>query len=146
MHTVVVIGMGLALLGAILIIARVAHGSAAVMSKMALVFLPMWLIGAGVNLWFDVGVGWFERRVGADRGLQFPGGGAAHFVRGTRQAAAASVCTFGACGCEDLLGFFTGGYRYLGAATRGVYGCAGKSAVGLAAGRAVRPSLYGDCC
>ena len=38
MHTVVVIGMGLALLGAILIIARVAHGSAAVMSKMALVF------------------------------------------------------------------------------------------------------------
>lgn len=53
MHTVLIIAGGFALLGACLLVAKLA-GTSAALATAALVFLPLWLIGAGVNLWMGV--------------------------------------------------------------------------------------------
>ena len=50
MHTIIVIAGGLALLVACLI----AGHFAATVSRGALAFLPLWFIGAGVNMWIGV--------------------------------------------------------------------------------------------
>ncbi|MBI2684995.1 MAG: hypothetical protein HYX27_01670 [Acidobacteria bacterium] len=60
MHTLLVIGGGFLLLGACLGIAKIAGGSAA-MGKGALVFLPLWLIGAAINLMNGVRAGYTIR-------------------------------------------------------------------------------------
>lgn len=49
MHTAIVIGIGLALLGACALVGRLTGGAQA-LSKAMLVFLPLWLIGAGANM------------------------------------------------------------------------------------------------
>lgn len=54
MHTVKIIAGGLALLLLCLAIGRALGGSSAGLARGALVFLPLWLIGAGVNLWVGV--------------------------------------------------------------------------------------------
>jgi len=55
MHTVMVLLAGFALLGLCLLIARLAGGPGpAPLRKAALAFLPLWLIGAGINLWVGV--------------------------------------------------------------------------------------------
>lgn len=45
---------GFALLGVCILIAKLAGGSAAAMSKAALIFIPLWLIAAAVNMWVGV--------------------------------------------------------------------------------------------
>jgi len=52
-HTVIVIAIGLALLGAALFVGHVL-GDAAGMARAALYFLPLWLIGAGINMYIGV--------------------------------------------------------------------------------------------
>ena len=52
-HTVIVIAIGLALVGAGLFVGHVL-GDAAGMARAALCFLPVWLIGAGSNLYVGV--------------------------------------------------------------------------------------------
>jgi hypothetical protein len=52
MHTVIVIASGLALLALCLLVGRVAGGAA--LAQSALIFLPLWLIGAAINMWFGV--------------------------------------------------------------------------------------------
>jgi hypothetical protein len=54
MHTLMVLAGGFLLLGLCLLTGKVAGGSPAAMAKAALVFLPLWLIGAGVNMWVGV--------------------------------------------------------------------------------------------
>jgi len=54
MHTLAVISAGLALLGACLGLARLAVGGSHWASKGAIGFLPLWLVGAAVNLWVGV--------------------------------------------------------------------------------------------
>jgi hypothetical protein len=54
MHTVIVISAGLALLALCLLVGRVVGSGDAGMAQSALVFLPLWLIGTGVNMWFGV--------------------------------------------------------------------------------------------
>jgi hypothetical protein len=51
-HTV--IGIGFALLGLSMLIGRFAGGSSTAMAPAVPAFLPIWLIGAGVNLWIGV--------------------------------------------------------------------------------------------
>ena len=51
MHTIVVIGTALLLLGVCAFIGRLAGGSPA---TAALVFLPLWLIGAALNMYIGV--------------------------------------------------------------------------------------------
>jgi hypothetical protein len=53
MHTVIVIGIGLLILGACLFTGRALGGSAA-MAYAALYFLPLWLIGAAINTYVGV--------------------------------------------------------------------------------------------
>jgi hypothetical protein len=53
MHTVIVIVIGFALLGACALVGRMLGGSAG-MARAALVFLPLWFIGAGINLYLGV--------------------------------------------------------------------------------------------
>jgi hypothetical protein len=53
MHTVVVVGVGLALLGLTLLLGRLLGGVAG-MSTASLAFLPLWFIGASVNLYLGV--------------------------------------------------------------------------------------------
>ena len=50
MHTIMVMGGGFALLVLSLLIGRFAGG----MGKAALVFIPLWLIGAAINMWIGV--------------------------------------------------------------------------------------------
>lgn len=55
-HTIKVIALGLALLAICLIVGRLT-GSAADsrrLAQAALVFLPLWLVGAGINMWLGV--------------------------------------------------------------------------------------------
>jgi hypothetical protein len=52
-HTLIVIGIGLALLGACLLVGH-ALGDGAGMARAALYFLPMWLMGAGINMYIGV--------------------------------------------------------------------------------------------
>ena len=55
MHTLKVIAGGLALLGLCLLIGRWVGPTPAVgLAKAARLFIPLWLIGAGVNLWIGV--------------------------------------------------------------------------------------------
>jgi hypothetical protein len=49
MHTVLIIAGGFALLGACLLVAKLA-GTSAALASAALIFLPLWLIGAGLNM------------------------------------------------------------------------------------------------
>jgi hypothetical protein len=51
MHTLIVIGAGLALLFAVLVAGRlVGKGGPAALYKAAMLFIPLWFIGAGVNM------------------------------------------------------------------------------------------------
>ncbi len=55
MHTLRVIGAGLALLAVFLIVARIAGGSQGPsLAKAALWFLPIWFAASVVNLWIGV--------------------------------------------------------------------------------------------
>ena len=54
MHTIMVLAGGFALLGVCLLIGKIAGASNAAMATGALVFLPLWLIGAAINLWYGV--------------------------------------------------------------------------------------------
>jgi hypothetical protein len=53
MHTVLVLGVGLGLLGVSLLIGRELGGAAGVVTA-SLAFLPLWFIGASVNLYLGV--------------------------------------------------------------------------------------------
>ncbi len=55
-HTVKVIALGFAILAVCLIAGRLLGGQNAspVVARSALVFLPLWLIGAGINMWLGV--------------------------------------------------------------------------------------------
>jgi hypothetical protein len=52
-HTVIVIAIGLAVLAAGLFVGHTLGGAAG-MARAALYFLPLWLIGAGINMYFGV--------------------------------------------------------------------------------------------
>jgi hypothetical protein len=56
MHTIKVMAVGFALLAACLVLCRFAGSSspAAGLVLGAKVFLPLWLIGAGINMWMGV--------------------------------------------------------------------------------------------
>jgi hypothetical protein len=55
MHTVLVILAGFALLGLCLLLARAPGGlGRARRAKAALIFIPLWLVGAAINLWVGV--------------------------------------------------------------------------------------------
>jgi hypothetical protein len=54
MHTIIVIAGGLVLLGVCLAVGRVLGAKRAAMARAALVFLPLWLAGAALNMWFGV--------------------------------------------------------------------------------------------
>jgi hypothetical protein len=54
MHTIYVIAGGFALLALCLLTARLATGTAPALAKAALVFLPLWLIGAAINMWIGM--------------------------------------------------------------------------------------------
>jgi hypothetical protein len=53
MHTLFVIAAGLGLLGLCAVVGRVLAGAPGVATA-ALVFLPLWLIGAAINMWIGV--------------------------------------------------------------------------------------------
>ena len=53
MHTLIVMGIGLLVLGACLFTGH-AVGGAAAMARAALYFIPLWLIGAGINMYVGV--------------------------------------------------------------------------------------------
>jgi hypothetical protein len=53
MHTVIVIFIGLLLLGACALIGRLLGGGSTLSSAL-LAFLPIWLLGAGVNMYIGV--------------------------------------------------------------------------------------------
>ena len=54
MHTVIVVGGGLALLLACLLLGHAFGGGNAGLATGAKVFIPLWLIGAGINMWIGV--------------------------------------------------------------------------------------------
>jgi hypothetical protein len=54
MHTAMVMTGGFALLGICLLVGKFGGGSSTALGKAALVFLPLWLVGAGVNMWVGV--------------------------------------------------------------------------------------------
>jgi hypothetical protein len=54
MHTVKIMAAGLGLLILCLVVGRVLGGSSAGFARGALVFIPFWLVGAGVNMWIGV--------------------------------------------------------------------------------------------
>jgi hypothetical protein len=53
MHTLIVMGIGLLVLGACLFTGH-AVGGTEPMARAALYFLPLWLIGAGINMYVGV--------------------------------------------------------------------------------------------
>lgn len=53
MHTAIVIGIGLALLGACSLVGRLLAGASGLQGAL-LVFLPLWFIGAGINMYIGV--------------------------------------------------------------------------------------------
>jgi hypothetical protein len=53
MHTIIVIGIGLLVLGVFLFTGH-ALGGVAAMARAALYFLPLWLLGAGINMYVGV--------------------------------------------------------------------------------------------
>jgi hypothetical protein len=56
MHTVKVIAGGLVLLASCLLMGRLVRGSApaAGMASAATLFIPIWLVAAGINMWIGV--------------------------------------------------------------------------------------------
>ena len=54
MHTVKVIGIGFALLVGCLIVARMTGNTSQAMARAALIFVGLWLIGAGINMYIGV--------------------------------------------------------------------------------------------
>jgi len=56
MHTVKIVAIGIALLGICLLVGRLlggpGHGGG--VATAAIVFLPLWLVGASVNMWVGV--------------------------------------------------------------------------------------------
>ncbi len=54
MHTLLVVAGGFLLLGLCLLVAKLMGGAPAAFARAALVFLPLWFVGAGVNLWIGV--------------------------------------------------------------------------------------------
>jgi hypothetical protein len=55
MHTLKVIAGGIALLALCLVVARWVGGPAPLaLARGAKIFLPLWLVGAGVNMWIGV--------------------------------------------------------------------------------------------
>jgi hypothetical protein len=53
MHTVKVVSVGFGLLAICVMVGRVSDGSAG-MAKAAIAFLPLWLLGSGVNMYLGV--------------------------------------------------------------------------------------------
>jgi hypothetical protein len=53
MHTLLVIAAGLGLLGLCVAVGKMIGGPSG-MATAALVFLPLWLIGAAINMWIGV--------------------------------------------------------------------------------------------
>lgn len=59
MRSAILIGAGLVLLGAFLLVGRFVGGApASAMSRAALYFLPVWLAVAGINMWIGVTKGY----------------------------------------------------------------------------------------
>jgi hypothetical protein len=54
MHTIMVLAGGFLLLSLCVLLGRLAGGSDEAMAKGAIAFLPLWLIGAAVNMWVGV--------------------------------------------------------------------------------------------
>ena len=54
MHKLMVLTGGFALLGICLLISKIAGSSSAARARAALAFIPLWLIGEGVNMWVGV--------------------------------------------------------------------------------------------
>ncbi len=54
MHTAMVMAGGFLLLGICLLVGKFAGGSSTALTKSALAFLPLWLVGAGINMWVGV--------------------------------------------------------------------------------------------
>ena len=55
MHTIMVIGAGLVLLAAFVLVGRqVGGGTSVAAATAALWFIPAWLVGAAINLWIGV--------------------------------------------------------------------------------------------
>jgi hypothetical protein len=55
-HTIKVIAGGFVLLALCLVVGRLMGGAdqSAVVARAALVFVPIWLVGAGINMWVGV--------------------------------------------------------------------------------------------
>lgn len=54
MHTFMLLAGGFALPGICLLVGKMTGGSNTGFAKAALVFLPLWLVGAGINMWVGV--------------------------------------------------------------------------------------------
>jgi hypothetical protein len=54
MHTIKIIAGGFALLAVCLLVGRLAGGSSAGVATAARIFIPLWLVAAGVNLYVGV--------------------------------------------------------------------------------------------
>ena len=54
MHTIIVVGLGLCLLGVCLLVGRVIGAGPSALARAALAFVPLWFIGAVINLWIGV--------------------------------------------------------------------------------------------
>ena len=56
MHTLKIIAIGLAVLGVCLLAGRSIGGPSQpmAMARAALVFVPLWFVGAGINMWIGV--------------------------------------------------------------------------------------------
>ena len=56
LHTVKVIGVGFALLAVSLIVGRLMGGAGqpTLLARSALVFIALWFVGAGINMWVGV--------------------------------------------------------------------------------------------
>lgn len=54
MHTIIVIVIGFALLALSVLIGHLTGGSSTAMATGSLAFVPIWFIGAGINLWIGV--------------------------------------------------------------------------------------------
>jgi hypothetical protein len=54
MHTLIVIGYGLGLLVPCLLVGRVVGSRSEMLGRAALIFLPLWFVGAAINIWIGV--------------------------------------------------------------------------------------------
>ena len=54
MHSIMMIGGGLVLLGLFVLIGRLLGGDRKAMTRSALMFIPVWLVGAGINMYIGV--------------------------------------------------------------------------------------------